>query len=134
MLFFFTFTCFNNVILRVDIYLFNISFDNIFSRWHFNIHRNIDIFRNVMHDWNFYSNISKFRNLKCSIIRFSLCILIGYRSIVFYRSISINRFWILEIDFKMFSSKLRFDSVLFVNILSWNKFFLNNSVFVNFNW
>lgn len=130
--FFFRFRrfCRDHIISGVDVDFFDISFDLILSRRHLDVKRNIMILGDIMDHGNLDSYILESRYLESSIIGSSLSIDISDGSVVFCRSSNVLRLLILEVDFEMLSGKLRFDSILLVNIGSWNEFFLHSYVFL----
>lgn len=118
------------IVLGVDIYFLDISFDFILGWRHLDIERNINVFWYVVSDWNLNSHISKFRNLKLSIISFSLGGDISNWSIVLDWSGGVLGFLLLKIDFKMLCSELWLDCVLLEDVSTWNELLLNSGVFI----
>ena len=68
---FFTFTGFFDVVFRIDVNVLDVSLDDVFRRRHFNVQRNIIIFRNIMDNRDFDTNVIENWDLECSIVSFS---------------------------------------------------------------
>lgn len=126
-------TYFPDVVFRVYVDLLDILLDDVFCWRHFNIERHIMVFRNIVNYRDFHSDVVKFWNLKCSVVRFSFTIYIRNRSVVFYRSCIINRLLINKIYFKMLCCQFWFDGVLLVDIRSWNILFLYSGILFKLN-
>lgn len=106
---------FSNVVSGVDVNFLNIFFDNVLGRRHFDVERNIVVFRDVVYDRYFDSYVIKNRDLEGSVVRLSLRVNIGDGSVVFNGCSPENGLLILIIYLQMFSSQSGLNSVLFVD-------------------